>query len=372
MSAPTILRTQHKLGDYLFEPDLTKFNLPKKSSRPWIINTTEQHKAAVDKVKHVKNLSGMENENNSETVTVKTLITSPVPRKEEISNRIYRENMRETNENENTVCTANIVDNERFCLPRKSWKSPKVKSKMNTKQQKSKGRHNQLYNKNVTHSESQQQDKEHRAHMVRDTHQDTEIQGYRHTHQDTEIQGYRDTHQDTEIQGYRDTHQDTDQDRVNMQVLQLDAELEYQNQINQMYNDPQYMDQLELFYQPELPHPAFHHVHQEHPLAEHILPPHVVQHPLMYFIPMTDTFEDPTPMTMTPDTGSDYSSEDGSCYELNITSDSSDDEVFETKLQPTAFTPDYSGKPFEAEHDYEVPIEMDEELNLLVLSIIDD
>jgi len=342
MSAPTILRTQHKLGDYLFEPDLTKFNLPKKSSRPWIINTTEQHKAAVDKVKHVKNLSGMENENNSET--------SPVTLKEEISNRIYRENrenVRETNENENTVCTAN-VDNERFCLPRKSWKSPKVKSKMNTKQQRCKGRHNQLYNKNVTHSESQQQDKEYRAHMVRDTHQDTEIQGY------------------------RDTHQDTDQDRVNMQVLQLDAELEYQNQINQMYNDPQYMDQLELFYQPELPHPAFHHVYQEHPLAEHILPPQVVQHPLMYFIPMTDTFEDPTPMTMTPDTGSDYSSEDGSCYEFNITSDSSDDEVFETKLQTTAFTPDYSGKPFEAENDYEVPIEMDEELNLLVLSIIDD
>jgi hypothetical protein len=339
MSAPTILRTQHKLGDYLFEPDLAKFNLPKKSSRPWIINTTEQHKAAVDKVKHVKNLSGMENENNSETVTVKTLITSPLPRTEEISNRIYRENIenvQETNENENTIFTANIVDNERFCLPRKSWKSPKVKSKMNTKHQKNKGRHNQLYNKNVTHSESQPQDKEHRAHMVRDTHQDT--------------------------------HQDT----VNMHKLQFDAEMEYQNQINQMYNDPQYMDQLELFYQPELPQPAFHQVYQEQTMGEHILPPHVVQHPLMYFIPMTDTFEDPTPMTMTPDTGSDYSSEDGSCYELNITSDSSDDEVFETKLQPTAFTQDYSGKPFEAEHDYEVPIEMDEELNLLVLSIIDD
>lgn len=339
MSAPTILRTQHKLGDYLFEPDLAKFNLPKKTSRPWIINTTEQHKAAVDKVKHAKNLSGMENENNSETVTVKTLITSPLPRTEEISNRIYRENIenvRETNENESTVFTANIVDNERFCSPRKSWKSPKVKSKMNTKHQKNKGRHNQLYHKNVTHSESQPLDKEHRTHMVSDTHQDT--------------------------------HQDT----VNMQKLQFDAEMEYQNQINQMYNDPQYMDQLELFYQPELPQPAFHQVYQEQTLAEHILPPQVVQHPLMYFIPMTDTFEDPTLMTMTPDTGSDYSSEDGSCYELNITSDSSDDEVFETKLQPTAFTQDYSGKPFEAEHGYEVPIEMDEELNLLVLSIIDD
>ena len=52
MSAPTILRTQHKLGDYLFEPDLQKFNLPKKSSRPWIVNSSEHDKATGDKLKN--------------------------------------------------------------------------------------------------------------------------------------------------------------------------------------------------------------------------------------------------------------------------------------------------------------------------------
>jgi len=43
--APTIVRTKPKLSDYLFEQDKTKFKLPKKSSRPWVINN------ASDKIK---------------------------------------------------------------------------------------------------------------------------------------------------------------------------------------------------------------------------------------------------------------------------------------------------------------------------------
>lgn len=38
MAAPTILRTSYKFGDYLTKPDLAKFELPKKMSRPWIVN----------------------------------------------------------------------------------------------------------------------------------------------------------------------------------------------------------------------------------------------------------------------------------------------------------------------------------------------
>ena len=38
MAAPTILRTTYKFGDYLTKPDLAKFELPKKMSRPWIVN----------------------------------------------------------------------------------------------------------------------------------------------------------------------------------------------------------------------------------------------------------------------------------------------------------------------------------------------
>jgi len=45
MNNPTILRTRHKFGDYLSQPDIAKFELPKKMSRPWIVNNAfEQEK----------------------------------------------------------------------------------------------------------------------------------------------------------------------------------------------------------------------------------------------------------------------------------------------------------------------------------------
>jgi len=341
MSAPTILRTQHKLGDYLFEPDLQKFNLPKKTSRPWIVNSSELDKAASDKL---KNVTGMEKENRSfANVTVKSTRTETSPTNEEIMNKKYIENTRGRNANQKTAnITSNINDNEKFCSPRKSFKSPKVKSTMHAKHPKNKGQFNQLCNKNVTHSESQPQDKEVSAHRAMDTQQDTEAE------------------------------------KINRQKLELEAELEYQNHINQMFNNPDYTDQLDQYYQAMHPLPVFHHAYPEPPVEPQTLyhqpffPEQMVQHPPIYFLPMPQTFEDPTPMTMTPDSGSDYSSEDGSCYELNVSSDTSDDEVFETNLQPTAFIQDYTGKPHTTEPDFEIPIEMDEELNLLVLSIIDD
>merc|ERR1712111_133922 len=44
-ASPTILRTRHKFGDYLSQPDLAKFELPKKMIRPWIVNNAfEQEK----------------------------------------------------------------------------------------------------------------------------------------------------------------------------------------------------------------------------------------------------------------------------------------------------------------------------------------
>merc|ERR1712038_1212112 len=43
--SPTILRTRHKFGDYLSQPDIAKVELPKKMSRPWIVNNVyEQEK----------------------------------------------------------------------------------------------------------------------------------------------------------------------------------------------------------------------------------------------------------------------------------------------------------------------------------------
>jgi len=44
-AAPTIVRTTHKFGDYLTNPDRAKLELPKKMTRPWIVNNAyEQEK----------------------------------------------------------------------------------------------------------------------------------------------------------------------------------------------------------------------------------------------------------------------------------------------------------------------------------------
>merc|ERR1712212_797459 len=214
----------------------------------------------------------MEKENRSFTnVTVKSR-TETSSANEEIMNTKYIENTRGRNANQKTAnITSNINDNEKFCSPRKSLKSPKVKSKMHAKHPKNKGQLNQLCNKNVTHSESQPQDKEVSAHRAMDTQQDTEAE------------------------------------KINRQKLELEAELEYQNHINQMFNNPDYTDQLHQYYQAMHPLPVFHHAYPEPPVEpqtpyhQPFFPVQMVQHPPMYFLPMPQTFEDPTPMTMTPD-----------------------------------------------------------------------
>jgi len=342
MAAPTILRTQHKLGDYLFEPDLAKFNLPKKISRPWIINTSEQSKVR-DQFQSSRNV----NETEIIKPTLDNTRKSPSPTNEKIMNKPHLENM-----NDNETAQLNLTnnpdknDNANFSLNRNLSKSPR-RIKTKAKHAKAKGQHyklNSLHNKNAFHSESQPQNK------------NKELPASVRTDQ---------------------MEQDTELDIIKAQNLQkdLELELEYQNQINQMYNSQEYM---ELYYQPLQYQPAFHHTYPEPPTHHHhqVFPRHMVQQPPMYYIPMPLPLDRSSPMAMTPDTGSDYSSEDsGSCYELNVSSDYSDDEVFETNVQPEAFTSSYIGASNYTgvkEPEYEVPIEMDEELNMLVLSIIDD
>jgi len=342
MAAPTILRTQHKLGDYLFEPDLQKFNLPKKSSRPWIINNAFEQNKLKDQLKPAKDVTEGEKVKNSLNMTLNCSRKSPSPTNEKITNKNYLQNLNDIeNGQRNLENNQENNDNAKFSLNHKSSKSPKMKSKMNTKHMKNKpfnrDHHNQsniLHNKNAIQCESQPQNK------------------------------------NKELPASMNMDQDTEMDRLKAQNLQRDLDLEYQNQINLIYNSPQYM---EHYYQPLQYQPVFHHAYPDHPQAGQILyhdpifSHHVVQQPPMYFIAVPLPVDEPSPMT--PDTGSDYSSEDGSCYELNVSSDSSDDEVFDTILQPEAFNSNSTGV---VEPDYEVPIEMDEELNMLVLSIIDD
>merc|ERR1712045_236480 len=147
-----------------------------------------------------------------------------------------------------------------------------------------------------------------------------------------------------------DLDEDSEEDRrksLNLQA-EIEKEQEYQNQMNLIYNNPNYFDQYssDLLYRPECHNP------QQDQL---ILDPQIMlQNPPMYFIAGPQRhFETQLLYFPSIDSSSDLSdSASSSC------SESSEDESSRS-------SPDC--------HNYcNVPIELDEELNNLVLSIIAD
>merc|ERR1711913_4376 len=147
-----------------------------------------------------------------------------------------------------------------------------------------------------------------------------------------------------------DLDEDSEEDRrksLNLQA-EIEKEQEYQDQMNLIYNNPNYFDQYssDLLYRPECHNP------QQDQL---ILDPQIMlQNPPMYFIAGPQRhFETQLLYFPSVDSSSDLSdSASSSC------SESSEDESSRS-------SPDY--------HNYNnVPIELDEELNNLVLSIIAD
>jgi len=337
MAAPTILRTQHKLADYLFQPDLEKFNLPKKSSRPWIVNNAFE----LNKLNKVaKAESGQEKVSNMTTdVNTRNSSSTSCTKSENIMNENYIKNEIDVINGRNaSQDITESLDNAEFSTNITDSKSFKVKSKVNTKHLRNKGHHDLLHNQNGFNSESPPQSE----------------------NKDFGGENSHERGQKTVAQQFL-----TESER-----LQKDLELQYQNQVNQMYNDPNYADQLEQLYQPLPCDPAFHHGYPAFPGPPQnpLMFPHQTEYgPPMYFIDFPLVEEESIPMMMTPDTGSDYSSETGSCCEMNLSTDSSDDEVNEV-----AFNMNNSSVQNHIEEEVEVPIEMDEELNLLVLSIIDE
>merc|ERR1711936_1467608 len=147
-----------------------------------------------------------------------------------------------------------------------------------------------------------------------------------------------------------DLDEDSEEDRrksLNLQA-EIEKEQEYQNQMNLIYNNPNYFDQYssDLLYRPECHNP------QQDQL---ILDPQIMlQTPPMYFIAGPQRhFETQLLYFPSIDSSSDLSdSVSSSC------SESSEDESSRS-------SPDYLNYN-------NVPIELDEELNNLVLSIIAD
>merc|ERR1711953_424629 len=150
-----------------------------------------------------------------------------------------------------------------------------------------------------------------------------------------------------------DLDDDSEEDRrksLNLQA-EIEKEQEYKDQMNLIYNNPNYFDQYssDLLYRPECHNP------QQDQL---ILDPQIMlQNPPMYFIAGPQRhFE--TQLLYFPSIDSSSSSSDLSDSASSSCSESSEDESSRS-------SPDY--------HNYNnVPIELDEELNNLVLSIIAD
>merc|ERR1712241_58546 len=156
-----------------------------------------------------------------------------------------------------------------------------------------------------------------------------------------------------------DLDEDSEEDKrksLNLQA-EIEKEQEYQNQMNMIYNNPNYFDQYssDLLYRPECHNP------QQDPL---ILDPQILlQNPPMYFIAEPQRhFENQ--LLYFPSV--DCSSSDPSDSASISCSETSEDESSQSSA-------DYHNYRYSSEDDENnVPIELDEELNNLVLSIIAD
>jgi len=321
MAATTVLRPQHKLGDFLFAPDLRKLQSDETSVRPWMLNSivTAEHELQNNHTNINKNLR---------TDFVKNLLGE---------NYYYSSSTA-------TSCSSEGTFNENYA------------KKTNMKEQKVDGK---KFKKCIKSSKSKPRGKSSKKPLIVPM----------------------------------DLEEDTIEDKMRFLNLQqeIEKEQEYQNQINMIYNNPEYFEQYSnhLEYQQEL-----HHCVQDD--QQVILDPQIMQqYPPMYFVvpppephylPRFDenTF-DPVAMSTAcsspvtsletiAETSSDYYSDSASCV-----SDCSDDEIqdvsssmdlgFNYNIYTTTTSPvDYDC----IDEEEEVPFELDEELNNLVLSIISD
>merc|ERR1712226_1808637 len=157
-----------------------------------------------------------------------------------------------------------------------------------------------------------------------------------------------------------DLEEDTEEDRRKSLDLQaeIEKEQEYQDQMNLIYNCPEYFDQYssDLLYRPEC----------------HNLQPQIrLQNPPMYFIAEPQRHFENQLLYFPPVDTSSYSSSSSSSSDLSDSASSSCSETSEDESSRSS--PDYHSYRYSSEDDENnVPIELDEELNNLVLSIIAD
>merc|ERR1712045_374294 len=163
-----------------------------------------------------------------------------------------------------------------------------------------------------------------------------------------------------------DLDEDSEDDRRKSLDLQaeIEKEQEYQNQMNLIYNCPDYFDQYSghLLYRPEC-----HNLQQDQLIPD---PQIMLQNPPMYFIAEPQRHFENQLLYFPPVDTSSYSSSSSSS-DLSDSASSSCSETSEDESSRSS--PDYHSYRYSSEDDENnVPIELDEELNNLVLSIIAD
>merc|ERR1712110_1353976 len=162
-----------------------------------------------------------------------------------------------------------------------------------------------------------------------------------------------------------DLDEDTEEDRrksLNLQA-EIEKEQEYQNQMNMIYNNPNYFDQYssDLLYRPE-----FHNPQQDQFLLD---PQILLQNPPMYYMAEPQRHFENQLLYFPPVDSSSSSS--SSTSDLSDSASSSCSETSEDESSQSS--PVYHNYRYCSENDENnVPIELDEELNNLVLSIIAD
>jgi len=157
-----------------------------------------------------------------------------------------------------------------------------------------------------------------------------------------------------------DLDEDTDEDKrkcLNLQA-EIEKEQEYQNQMNMIYNNPNYFDQYssDLLYRPDC--------HNPQPDQLILDPQIMLQNPPMYFLAGPQQHFESQLLDFPPVDSS--SASDLSYCVSSSCSETSEDESSRS-------SPDYHNSRYSSEDDENnVPFELDEELNNLVLSIIAD
>merc|ERR1712001_352158 len=166
-----------------------------------------------------------------------------------------------------------------------------------------------------------------------------------------------------------DLDEDSEEDRrksLNLQA-EIEKKQEYQNQMNMIYNNPNYFDQYssDLLYRPE-----FHNPQQDQFLLD---PQILLQNPPMYYMAEPQRHFENQLLYFPPVDSSSSSSSTSSSSSSDL-SDSASSSCSETSEDESSQSSQvYHNYRYCSENDENnVPIELDEELNNLVLSIIAD